>query len=555
MPPILSPKSRNQAIRRNTKALSQAQRTYRNYANGKFGLIYNRRRHNNLAFNLITNKRLKDKLNVELNVALAKATVDENEKYCREVEYHVLQQEDLTEKINLAKMEISHLKDQIKRAEKETFHLTKTGLTDVAYHENMRRARKSLQVLETQVEISRKLECEMIAKNSKLRHEIDHLLYDRAVFNKIWYKLVSKLVMDKKFLLEISERAILAFNQGTEICNQLKSLQEKIQRDKKVAMRDMSENIRKLDAANKQQEFYSVKQKFRDIAELEPREVLRRNMFRKDHNKKLKLYAKVLNDVKQFYGVDEIHQVIEKFHNEESQYFSNFNYMNEITEQVEILNASLQDIHYGIDEDRKTIDDRNKSEFNSIDTLNKKLDVEKKNLNAKSNELSKQQALIVRLMNETTDIFNILKCDKDDLRMILGDHTKVTKFNTDKFLSRLENKLASVISFIYFNERKNLKSEEDYAKAKDKFMVRSIERNWEDPTDLRELILTHQCPECAESEDVNRFDEKIVYPDKKDVSAEIVAKKLAAPEMRYRMHNISACRLPGSRNIVNQRYI
>ena len=53
----------------------------------------------------------------------------------------------------------------------------------------------------------------MLVENNKLRSEIDHLLIERATFNKQYHKLIDRLAATKQKTSEIIDHATQAYDQ------------------------------------------------------------------------------------------------------------------------------------------------------------------------------------------------------------------------------------------------------------------------------------------------------------------------------------------------------
>ena len=70
-------------------------------------------------------------------------------------------------------------------------------------------------------------------------------------------------------------------------------------------------------------------------------------------------------------------------------------------------------------------------------------------------------------------------------------------------------------------------------------IVKNVQRNLDHPVSIEDIVLMQQCAECAEGEDVNRYDEEIIYPMNFEAIKEKVWHKVQAPDMVYRLHNIS----------------
>lgn len=544
----LDPTDQLKLDKSNEQELTRYQREYRNFANGRYAIKEDKSKARYLEKNLEQSKKERKTINTQLYVAMGSTNVEFYETKMKEVELHVNCQEGLKKHIDTTKIQLEHLHNQIKRVERSIYDLNMNSVSEHQYKTDLAKAPIMLEILENKVNVSKKRECETIAINARLRSLIDHMLYDRALFNILWKRMIVKLAHDKKFYVDMVERAILAFNQGADLCNELDALRDQGQRDKKVHVQDMMGMLRRLDADSKIKEFLGNKGQTRVLQDLEKREYDRRDMFRRNHQRTLGLYNAVLSKIKKFSGFNEIEKVIAKFNRHEDEYFAHFNYMNELNHQVESLTVSLDDLYEGIDAFREYNEKKELYEKKKIQTLTEELSQQTKLAEAKLKEQSDFDVHLMELLNSVTVIFRILKCDSKPMESLLGDHTKVTKFNIKRFMTILESRLNTIIAYIYTSERrKNL--------TDTTFIVRSVERPKVEPTPIEDVVLVQQCAECAEGEDVNRYDEEIVLPmELKDIK-EKLHDKIKAPEMQYRLHNISKCRLPRSRTIVNRRYL
>lgn len=186
-------------------------------------------------------------------------------------------------------------------------------------------------------------------------------------------------------------------------------------------------------------------------------------------------------------------------------------------------------------------------EKNKIKELEKQLAAEEQKTKEKEKEKDAYDKELENLFTGLHDVFTLLQCDDAPLLALLGDHSKITIFNVERFLKIFENQLNSVIAFVYMNERK-------HKVRSDRLTVRNVERLIENPTPIENIVLTQQCAECAEGEDVNPYDEEFVMPKTMEEVKVHLREKVMQPEMQYRLHSISQCRLPRSRLLANKRY-
>lgn len=530
--------------------MTRAQREYRNYANGLYSLKENKSKIRYLEKNLNQNQKEKISINTQLYVAFGSTHVKLYEENMHDVEMHVDCQEKTQNIINVTKTQINHLNMQIKRTERGIHDLKMNCTSDLQHNEKLQNATKILNMLENRVNVAKNRECMIISENNNLRNIINNMLFDRALFNKLWQRMVERLAYDKKFFIDMVERAILAFNQGTDLCNKLDAIREKGDRDKNLHIREILDLLRKLDADHKTQVFLSVKGANRKLSDLENREYKRREEFRDYHIKTTDLYNKIISKIIKFSNSGNIETALDQFNKREDAFFAHFNYMNELMYQIELLNESTKQIYGEINIVRNQNQRQEMNQFNELESLKLKL-FEEKELTL--NELTAQDNYdknVHQLLTKFHEIFKILKCDDQNLFSLLGDHSNITIFNVKKFLTILEERLNLILSYVYHIERSDPSTED----AAGGFIVRDVDRIKDDQIRIEDIVVVQQCAECAEGVEVNRYDEEIVWPLDVSEIKDKVRDKVRAPEIQYRLHNISKCRLPRSRMIVNKRY-
>lgn len=289
--------------------ITKCQREYRNFANGKYAIKEDKNNIRNLFTNLDKMKKERELLNTVLTVALGKTHCVSYNRNMEKLENHVSLQENLEKEITCLKRQTNDISTQLKRIEKQIQSETKLALTDIQYKSNLAFAKQTKINLENNLNNQRKHESILIADNRKLNACICHMIFERCLFNKLWQKMIKQLSHNKKLLIDMVERAVLAFNQGADLCQKLYGLRDERMRDEKLHMHEMIDIIRNLDNDSKMQEFLGVKGFRRELIELEEREYKRRRQFKDEHNMKLNLYNNVLEDVKIHSKVDNIEQV------------------------------------------------------------------------------------------------------------------------------------------------------------------------------------------------------------------------------------------------------
>lgn len=391
----------------------------------------------------------------------------------------------------------------------------------------------------------------MTAENHKLRKLIKDMLFDRAVFNFYWCKIVNNLRDRRKFLLDMIERSNQAFNQGADFLDNLKKLQSRRAADREFHVSEMVNMERKIDANQIINLFLGGKGKKRVMAPLEPREIRRRDDFKSDYSKRLNLYNGIIENIKKFTGIPDISKAIDYYLREENDGFQFYTYLNEMNHQIEYLTSNYFKLSTEILASQDYNGRKLKYFDQRIDDLHKQLHDEINKTLELKDDREKYESEIVLYLDTIMEILKILNCDLSAVEKLLGDHKKVTVFNMHEFLSVLEHRMNEVLAYVFCEQRKN---STDMLADDAKLAVKSLKRTQEERVNIEDVITTQQCAECAEGEDVNRYDDKTVYPLDHETIKKIMREKVEAPGMMFRLHNLSKCNLPRSGVIMGRRY-
>lgn len=489
-------------------------------------------------------KREQKELNTKLKVAYAPCHVRRYDRQLKLVEDHVRVQDDLDLKIDGLRTEIRHLESQMMRLDKERKELQKVSQSDYFYYNRVSKAKKRLATLENRLDHLKKQEATRIAENHKLKNVIKDMLQDRKLFHQYWRRMVDELSYNKKFLIDMIERTILAFNQGEELCYKIDAVKSHAAREEKAQRQEMMELQRRINNDRKNHVFLRTKGCHRDMCDLDPKEVRRRNMVKNDYGKKLELYDRIIRKTKKFYGVKTISQFIEKYQKQEDAFFAHFNYLNEINRQYEEANCILLNLNKNVDDLKEQ---RLRKEANQEETsknLRDQLLSETEKTQQLQASLKADEMQLAGYFKEIEGILIDVGYDGADMKNLLGEHGNVTKQNLMQYLSALEVRINDILAVVYTSPETKDRPE----------LSKPLVSVPEEIVRIEEVVTTQQCAECAEGQDVNKYDEAIVAPKNKLEIKQGVKAKVRAPEMQYRLHNLSKCKLPRSRILVNKRY-
>lgn len=491
----------------------------------------------------------KDDLRAQIWVANGLTHVRENKRCLRNIKCHVECQEGLADDIRKLKVAIANLEREVSRVNKLIYDLNRKTVPETQHQAHVAKTRKKLMILENQLEVGIRRECGFTADNAELREELVAVLNHRSFFNESYTKLVQQLNRDKKYLIDLIEYALGTFENCIDIYEKIDNLVKRETRERDMRKVEMQGIMRTIAADSDTTEFMDTKGKTRILADLQPKEYARREKFRRDHTKKINLYNKILEKIQNYTQTQNVDKVIEKFQQQESLYYSYFQYANELSYYMTLLTNSVNRLYNDIDSLKKSNKNSLQEQNETIERLEQTL-AEKQ---AKNSELQKvREANDQRLNNLLQGIetlFNMSHCDASPLMLLLGDHGHVDLVNVRRFLKILERRIFDITASVYVLER------HDDSKAVGDYVVKQIEKICEWPTDLDDIVLTQQCPECAEGEAFNMDDagDGGVVVHTIEEAKQKLFEKVNQPEMQYRLHSISQCRLPRSRILAAKR--
>lgn len=223
-----------------------------------------------------------------------------------------------------------------------------------------------------------------MAENAKLREIIDHMLQERSSFNIMWQRMINKLNHGKRHIMDLVEQASNTFDQRDELCSKLQILKERGSNDKHNHVQEMRELQRLLDHDVKLQEFLAIKGQQRLNTEQQEREADKKKKRTEEMEKILGDYDKIFQRIIVRYiqfdsqlkqkmklnsicyvlysshlsfsfimlqllsGEKETEKIITKFIKEEEENYALFNYVNELSHEIEQLNDTVQQLQDSI---------------------------------------------------------------------------------------------------------------------------------------------------------------------------------------------------------------
>lgn len=592
----LSPEKLLELDGRHEAEISRVQRAFRDSCRGPKktrGL----QAHSDLTSFIAIAEKERDTLDFTLKSVMSKHHVAEYEKKLDLVRRHIDCQKGLAAQIAAAKREIKEINGQHRRLDVEELNTFRESLNDHDHKLLLIKISKSKENLNSRMYASKVKESRLINENSSLRNGIEVMLYDRTLFNKHWGALVAQLSFNKRYLVDLIERATLAFNRQAGLLRNIDALTENELANKTMQVAEIEQMIRKISAIEKNHSFLGTKGNHREMMPLYEPEVRRRAMVEQNLTQTVRLYWKIIDKILITYsedykrklveegkvvpkdktlgkdsyaakiepeGSEEKNRVYEKlmyqaamkekfqmvsktlleYQKQTSDYLQRFSFLNNHQDRLISLSLLVENQRLDIDA-RRTNNQQQATLFLQLgqDLFNALNEERQRSMESQKRWIGHEQKLQQHL-SEINAMFNALNCDTTFIDTLLGDMTKVTQFNIKLFLSSLETRVNKVLGHIYHCEKR----------CNEPHMIKTSKPSRPVVQASRYVEVT-QCSECAEQQEVNRYDEKVTWPSKKDQVLTNVKEKVKSNDISYRLHTLSKCRLPNSRALVNKRFM
>lgn len=447
-----------------------------------------------------------------------------------------------TQSINI---ELDHLKAQILRVENARGKLEKNAISDDQYVIDLKRANKIATILENRLYTARHRENHFKVNVIRLQYLIGALCIDRIKFNKLWLKIVDRLTLDKKMLIDMTDQAVIAFERGAEFRKRIDIATKNALLAKHEQIDEMTAILRSLYIDKANEKFFRNKMHRIELRQLDAMEMKRRNKFKRHHTNTKNAYECILNKVESKAGQTEIDAIIEEFAKQRREYFAQFCYLNDLLTYVMQMNAIVMDVKQQVVENKsKQIPEKQKKKSKLL--LESTYNHAKLENQEKEYKLTTLNELLKRYLKLLTALVDKMKLEPKSAYLISGiENDAVHEHNLRAFLSEMEQRLRQIIGYVYYLD---WPKDQDIAELQSSKIVHYIDViNYR----LNETVperLVHQCAECAMDAEVGTHEPQVPL-DIADIREEMLEKAITA-EIAYRVHNLSQCDLPASRALL-----
>ncbi|KAJ8911280.1 hypothetical protein NQ315_015283 [Exocentrus adspersus] len=486
----------------------------------------------------------------DLHVATAGGRKFKDEKLFRQLKGLLREYDEYCSEIKKLKAFLNEIDGQIQIVKKSVMELQAEQITDYNYQQRVMKSENTLQTLENKLEMQTKKFCAISSENNKLREEINHLLIERMEFNKIWDTLISNLCRGKKFMLDLIEQATIAYDQREEWVSKLQSLRTKAHNDLLSHIQEMRELQRRRDHCVKLQEFLAVRGQKRIMKDLEEKQLKKRLENKQKMEAKLEKYLQIMIAIKEFTGQDLIQTIAHEFLVQEEENFAMFKYINHMNKDLEEMSDNLGCLHLEIEEQKAVHDAWRNQQNEKLEGVKNRFEEAKNETEEKKVELDKVEKKLAVIMKGIDQLFKLFRCNKDPLVQLLGHNDTINYYNVLLYLEILEQNIQKALVTVYQKEMGLLKKKKirhDQLTIPEMTAAPVIEP-------IEKIAVTNPCPLCLEHELVNDVIDKLQFACDKKMTQEKLEKRKDLEGAQDKLHNVSACHLPKSREIIQKRY-
>lgn len=313
-----------------------------------------------------------------------------------------------------------------------------------AVRENHRMLTKQIKLLENRLAKALEKFNEQLAKNKKIRNEIDEYRKERVVYDGIYKKLEKELHAKKKEMAAIIENAKESYAKRDKAKNELNNLKKIVHKEKVEFEREWAElgQLMEEDKLLKQipQKKIPKKSEPKKVEIIQKKEETKKSTLT---NQQVETYEDTFQQILKQTGVSSMTELIDLFQSIEEKNFSLFNSINDINSDIEITELNIAETKLEIE--------KYKGQGVSTDTQRKKIlkELEDKlaRTEGKADEYEAKQQAAQKVINQLKtgihSIFSRLGC-ASSFEEMLGNQG-VTEANMMQYLEIIEQRTTDIL--------------------------------------------------------------------------------------------------------------
>merc|ERR1719313_1146621 len=276
---------------------------------------------------------------------------DQLDVYTRKIEVEI-------RKITEICSQITEVKQNIKAQQDEIMEWAgRSGVSNAAKDSNMQ-IQKQIRQLENRLEKALVKFNEAIAHNKELREEIDGLRRERVVFDSIYKKLERELDHKKKEMANIIEISNSAYESRDQAQQEMQALKKQLEEEQAAFEEEWKDlgRIIEADRARKQNRKTAAEIEQRGEMTVEEEMGMKKKLIKgtwaiaRDkasmhvQAEKVQTYEEAFARIMDATNIHSIDELVDTFINAEDKNFTLFNFVNELTSEIEKLEEQIAEI-------------------------------------------------------------------------------------------------------------------------------------------------------------------------------------------------------------------
>ncbi|XP_043210072.1 coiled-coil domain-containing protein 63-like [Amphibalanus amphitrite] len=397
----------------------------------------------------------KAEIDTDMNLINSNYNTRKNKAASNKLSSYVGKQKQLLDEIETERQQLADIESRIRRVEREIPKQAKRGGANDVVRNKQFQLQKKARRLDNRLYTTNVKFNSMLVENNNLRSEIDHLLIERATFNKQYHKLIDRLAATKQKTSEIIDQATQAYDQRDEANSKAAALRDRNTKESVAHMTELKDLLRTLDHDHKLKEFMSTKAHERQIEEDEEK------LKKKDHEKSaektaeetVQAYREAFRKIRDIAGETDVNNLIAQYVKMEDKNFALFNYVNELNTEVETLQEQIAMTEAEIEKTKQKDVEETENKKEQIQKLEREAQESAELADQAEQSLERYQALLRQLCQGVDQLVTETKCDRSPILELLGDNQQVTENNIMTYLTMVEqrvNDLLRVRKFIDF---------------------------------------------------------------------------------------------------------
>ncbi|XP_069803742.1 outer dynein arm-docking complex subunit 1 isoform X1 [Dendropsophus ebraccatus] len=406
-------------------------------------------------------ERERDELLKDLRISESRRNQSRDQDHQEKLQGLLEQKDELHEQLISEKQTIADLDQEIKSWEKKISDQRKQVRGSSGSAKQNTQTQKNVKVMENRLDRALTKFNLQLAKNSKMREEIDILRIERSRFDQLYKRLEKELLQTRKEIGSVIDESSAAYDARDEAQTKMLQMRERAEKDLNQHTAEIKELQRVIDHDRRLKEFMGTKTQERSISE-EVLDARRRREKEEQERKKrdptedtMETYEQAFQQIQSVTGEDNLDILVNRFIEVEDRNFALFNYVNEQNNEIERLTEHITEIKREIEE-FKAQGVRLEQEHRSIlKNIEGKQEEAVRQADGYQQQLKGVMKILDQLKSGIDSLFKKINCDRSVLDEMLGSSSSIREANIMQYLGLIEQKTNELLAAQSFLDSKN----------------------------------------------------------------------------------------------------